>query len=1204
MEALHQPSLFLRFADNIGALLVLILVVAVGASSFATMARANGKVTITATSRAAPSTVSRDFSGTVPPGNVLPQISAIPDQTIGISSVLAAVPFAVSDSESPAEKLSVTGSSSDAALVLNANIVFGGTGASRTVTVTPGPEKSGATTITISVTDESGGQATTSFHLNVLHARREPTLAPLPDLEINKDAPAQPVRLTGIGLGAFKAGQTLKVTAVSSNPALIPDPTVNYVSPDSIGTLSFAPAGRVDGRATITVTVDDGSAIDSTFSRSFVVTVLGPNLPPDVSAIPDQTVGVNNVLSAVPFHVDDPETPADQLSITGSSSDPTLVPNGNILFNGSGFSRTVTVIPAPNQVGSTTITIAVKDENGDRATVSFLLTVTPPGRAPTLDPLPDMLINEDAPVRLVSLTGIVPGGFKQGQILKVTAVSSNPTLVADPVVNYMSPDSSGTLSIAPLLNANGIAIITVTVDDGNPIDTTFSRSFSVTVFPVNDVPAISTILDQTIDENTIAVSIPFTVADVETPAIDLVASSFSADTALVPNANIGFVGTGVNRTLLIAPAPNRFGTTKLTINVTDSNGGVGASAFLLTVRPVNTPPVIITQPIGQSVMPGETATFTVEAAGSEPLSYQWRLNGNDIPGAREFKFVLSEVTVNNAGNYSVGVSNVTGSISSQIAILNVLAPPTINIQPRSQSVGTGSSLNLSVSTFGDGPFIYQWRLNGVNIPGATNVTFGLLNVQTGDAGTYSCAVANRYGAVNSATAPIIAQVDDLPMTDNFADRKKILAPTGTGRSPNLGATREPREPKHAGKVGGKSMWISWVAPSDGIAVFNTAGSTFDTLLGVYTGGDLGSLTTVTRDEDQGGYLTSGAQFNTIAGTEYQIAVDGFAGREGIIILSWNLELTREVLPEINTQPQSQTVGPGATVGFTVGARGPGLTYQWFFNDTVVPGATEPNYVISQVQTANVGSYRARVFRGTRFVDSATAILQLGKTADAEDLRGIAATDKFADAFAAAQVLPLALQSANPRASIRRTSGGLARGFTGTQNFSTVGSSKEEGEPLHCGEIGGASQWFSYQAPANGPLTITTDGSDFETVLAVYVGPGTDFASLQLVACDKNSGVDGKTSLVRFSATVGTTYFIAVDGVNAASGNVRLNYSVDVPFHLSAARIENGQFRLSLNAGVSGVYLIQGSTNLSNWFPIQTVQAPTGGTETIFAIGND
>ena len=143
-----------------------------------------------------------------------------------------------------------------------------------------------------------------------------------------------------------------------------------------------------------------------------------------------------------------------------------------------------------------------------------------------------MTINEDGTVQMVTLTGIAPGAFKQNQILKVTAVSSNPTLILDPIVNYISPNSSGTLSIAPVPNANGIAIITVTVDDGNPIDPTFSRTFTVKVFPVNDVPTISTILDQTIDENTIAASIPFDVADVETPVVDLAVSGFSADPVL------------------------------------------------------------------------------------------------------------------------------------------------------------------------------------------------------------------------------------------------------------------------------------------------------------------------------------------------------------------------------------------------------------------------------------------------------------------------------------------------------------------------------------------------------------------------------------------------------------------------------------------------------------------------------------------------
>ena len=101
--------------------------------------------------------------------------------------------------------------------------------------------------------------------------------------------------------------------------------------------------------------------------------------------------------------------------------------------------------------------------------------------------------------------------------------------------------------------------------------------FHFKVFPVNDVPTISTILDQTIDENTIAASIPFDVADVETPVVDLVVSGFSADPRLCQRQH--YLRWWASRTLLVTPAPNQFGTTKLTINVTDSDGGVGASAF-------------------------------------------------------------------------------------------------------------------------------------------------------------------------------------------------------------------------------------------------------------------------------------------------------------------------------------------------------------------------------------------------------------------------------------------------------------------------------------------------------------------------------------------------------------------------------------------------------------------------------------------------
>src|SRR5439155_11287519 len=96
---------------------------------------------------------------------------------------------------------------------------------------------------------------------------------------------------------------------------------------------------------------------------------------------------------------------------------------------------------------------------------------------------------------------------------------------------------------------------------------------------------------------------------------------------------------------------------------------------------------------------------------------------------------------------------------------------------------------------------------------------------------------------------------------------------------------------------------------------------------------------------------------------------------------------------------------------------------------------------------------------------------------------------------------------------------------------------EADEPLHCGVIGGASYWFRVQALNDGIMTVTTDGSDFNTLLSIYTWDGISLSGLRLEGCDDNSGTDGEDSLVRIVATAGAFYNISVDGVNGAVGTV-------------------------------------------------------------------
>ena len=85
-------------------------------------------------------------------------------------------------------------------------------------------------------------------------------------------------------------------------------------------------------------------------------------------------------------------------------------------------------------------------------------------------------------------------------------------------------------------------------------------------------------------------------------------------------------------------------------------------------------PSIITQPASQTVLAGSNVTFTVAAAGTTPLSYQWRWSGTNIAGATGSSLALSNVQPAQAGSYSVLVTNVAGSVISSNAVLTINSP--------------------------------------------------------------------------------------------------------------------------------------------------------------------------------------------------------------------------------------------------------------------------------------------------------------------------------------------------------------------------------------------------------------------------------------------------------------------------------------------------------------------------------------------------
>jgi hypothetical protein len=623
--------------------------------------------------------------------------------------------------------------------------------------------------------------------------------------------------------------------------------------------------------------------------------------------------------------------------------------------------------------------------------------------------------------------------------------------------------------------------------------------------------------------------------------------------------------------------------------VSNASGSISSRVARLSVV---SPPRILEPPRPQTRLVGETATFKVLAEGTAPLGYQWIFEGNVMVRETNSMLMIPNVSTVHQGRYWVEIRNPLGSVTSSNAVLTVLIPPFIITQPKSQEAKIGETITFVVEAGGTQPLTYQWLRNGVIISGETKNTLTIEGVQPQDGGSYRVVVANAAGAVQSDIALLRIDVPFRPLSDRFSGAELFSDPAALFRSSNRGATIEPREPLHAGKPGGKSVWFAWKSEQSGIVTFQTRGSHFDTLLAAYTGDGVDALTEIVSDEDAGGFLNSQISFNVDREKIYYLAIDGYNGAEGEILVEWFLEPTTERLPIIIDQPLDQIVKLGTDVTFSVRTEPSDVSIQWIFNGEVVGGG--PILNVRSVRLENAGTYYARILFGRRAILSRMAALQISMVGPGDDVLPLLARDKFGDVVERPQgfIAPMSADTVIAAGAAMAPGPPVVHGYSGTHVFSTFGAIKEEGEPDHCGIPGGASYWFSYAPPASGQLFLNTDGSSFNTVLAVYTATGPTYADLVSVACDNNSGTNGLTSSLNFPAAGGVNYYIVVDGVGAASGTVRLNYKLLVPMIISNASVTNS-FRFRVTATPALPFTIQRSANLGPWTSVLTTNTASG-----------
>ncbi len=229
--------------------------------------------------------------------------------------------------------------------------------------------------------------------------------------------------------------------------------------------------------------------------------------------------------------------------------------------------------------------------------------------------------------------------------------------------------------------------------------------------------------------------------------------------------------------------PTQTGTFDITVIAYEDVGLSGAATpnpfdYIIHVTATS----FTTEPASQSVVQGQSVTFTAAAAGSP--TYQWTGPSGVISGATGASLTLANVQISAAGTYSVTATVAGGSVTSNSATLTVLplAAPAFTLNPVSVTVASGRSAVFSAAAGGELPPAYQWSLNNVPISGATDPVLEL-SASSATAGAYTCTASNASGTATSSAAVLTVATASTP---GYLLNLSARADVGTGNNILIG----------------------------------------------------------------------------------------------------------------------------------------------------------------------------------------------------------------------------------------------------------------------------------------------------------------------------------------------------------------------------------------------------------------------------------
>jgi subtilisin family serine protease len=442
-----------------------------------------------------------------------------------------------------------------------------------------------------------------------------------------------------------------------------------------------------------------------------------------------------------------------------------------------------------------------------------------------------------------------------------------------------------------------------------------------------------------------------------------------------------------------------------------------------------------------------------------------------------------------------------------------------------------------VGTVGGSPITFINDGTGADQTAGDGIYTGMMPVPVSQ-GPFTLSLSITAPGKAALSTNVVYEAVLRPPNDNFASATKIPSGGAIVRGDNRLASLEFGEPAHAGLVtAAASLWWTWSASVNTSVIIDTAGSTFDTVVAIYTGDTLINLRPVAATNDLGLKKAGYVIFNATAAATYRIAVAGVdSNAVGQVQLRVELNGQPDTLPPVLhiLQPVSGsliTTGDGRIAIFGTA------------NDPL-PNSSG----VKEVKVRINNEIAVTAYGTTNW--ASTNLLQAG-----ENTITVVAADNAENVSAPKSIFLIYHPLLAPNDLF--ANGTPLTGAEGTVREESSDATKEFNEPLHGGNEGGKSLWWTYTPTQDGVLLLSTEGSDFDTVLALYTGMFVD--ALARVTENDDAFNGSGFSEITVAVKGGVQYRIAVDGYAGSGGKVQLRYAFapSTVFHLEASGTSGG-----------------------------------------------